>query len=271
VVRFIILSVVFAAATVLTQVGGIILVGSWMTFRHLFGRCERGSIPLTFLATICLYGVITFALIPPIAQAFGRTALPLFPGADSPIGPRSIGYCILNRHYVSTDLAKILDEVAGEMADKYPGITIHYLDANFPFINGFPLLPHLSHRDGRKIDFTFFYRNANNRDEQMLSPSPIGYWVYEPPKDDEPAPYVNQSCLLRWDFDILQNIGRDRLVDLPKTHDFLRILLEHSRTDKVLLELHLHSRFGFPEHPLLKFQQCNAARHDDHLHFQIGD
>ena len=33
-------------------------------------------------------------------------------------------------------------------------IEIHYLDANFPFINKFPLLPHLSHNDGKKIDIT---------------------------------------------------------------------------------------------------------------------
>jgi hypothetical protein len=35
------------------------------------------------------------------------------------------------------------------MDEKFPGTVTIALDANFPFVNGFPLLPHLSHADGK--------------------------------------------------------------------------------------------------------------------------
>ncbi len=38
--------------------------------------------------------------------------------------------------------------------------------------------------------------------------------------------------------------------------------------EKVLLEPHLVRRLGLSS-PLLRFQGCRAARHDDHLHLQI--
>lgn len=44
------------------------------------------------------------------------------------------------------------------MQQTEPQIRISYLDANFPFKDGFPLLPHLSHDDGRKVDIAFMYR-----------------------------------------------------------------------------------------------------------------
>ncbi len=102
-----------------------------------------------------------------------------------------------------------------------------------------------------------------------LLPSPIGYWIYEAPRDGEPAPYADRNCCLRWDFPFLQGLGRDRVLDVPRTREFLNILLDHPKGEKALLELHLHGRLNLASHPKLRFQQCNAARHDDHIHYQI--
>lgn len=57
--------------------------------------------------------------------------------------------CFLNRHYVRPELKKTAKETALRMNEKFPGTTVRYLDANFPFLNNFPLLPHLSHHDGK--------------------------------------------------------------------------------------------------------------------------
>jgi hypothetical protein len=64
--------------------------------------------------------------------------------------------------------------VAKAMNSKYPGSVVNYLDANFPFYNGFPLIPHLSHNDGKKLDLSFYYKTKDQK-ETNLVPSFIGY------------------------------------------------------------------------------------------------
>lgn len=95
-------------------------------------------------------------IIPPIAKSLGRIKLPVF----STIKPRNILYPLLFRNYVTPELYIIL-KTASKSLEK-ENIKITYLDANFPFYNGFPLLPHRSHNDGKKIDLSFIYKNANN-------------------------------------------------------------------------------------------------------------
>ena len=48
---------------------------------------------------------------------------------------------LLNRNYVRPELNDLLEQVAKDLSKTR--IQIHYLDANFPFVNNFPLLPHL--------------------------------------------------------------------------------------------------------------------------------
>lgn len=263
------LALVLLAGTLLTQVGGVIIVGGWLLFRHLVFRDSKRRVRYSLAATVCLYAMATFVLIPPLAKLGGRTPLPVFASRDLPLAPRSFAYCLLNRHYVSKELYQVIAESSIELEAAFPGTVVRYLDANFPFFDGFPLLPHLSHSDGQKIDFTFFYHKDSASSEYTDSPSPIGYWIYEAPRKGEPEPYADRDCFLRWDFPILQGIRRDRVLDVARTREFLETLLKHSSSEKVLLELHLHHRFGLSSNPKVKFQQCNAARHDDHIHFQI--
>ena len=61
------------------------------------------------------------------------------------------------------------------MYDKYPGTILNYLEANFPFIDKFPLLPHLSHNDGKKLDVSFHYVNAKTGEHTNVVPSWLGY------------------------------------------------------------------------------------------------
>ena len=69
---------------------------------------------------------------------------------------------------------KVLKSTSDKIAAQYPGATIQYLDACFPFIDRFPLLPHLSHNDGNKIDLSLFqeFRTSNRNTFKK------GYGVY---------------------------------------------------------------------------------------------
>ena len=92
--------------------------------------------------------------------------------------------CTLNRHYVRPELKNNIENVASKISKKHPNTTVNYLDANFPFYNGFPLLPHLSHNDGKKLDIAFLYKNRLGK-EINTAPSFMGYGVYEAPKKSE--------------------------------------------------------------------------------------
>ena len=70
---------------------------------------------------------------------------------------------LLNRNYVKPELNTSLQNIAKGLNKKHPGIKLVYLDANFPFFNKFPLLPHLSHNDGKKIDISLIYENEEGK------------------------------------------------------------------------------------------------------------
>ncbi len=260
------LGFILVVGTILTQVGGVIFVGCWWVFRQKCFATRRYPRTSATVAALAVYLVSTLWIVPPLAGVFGREPLPWRATASVPLAPRNPLYCLLNRHYVTPELREVLTRSAKALEQRHPGSVVHYLDANLPFFDGFPLIPHLSHDDGRKIDFTFCYRK---RDQYSMSPSAIGYWIYEAPQPGEANPYANKGCWLRWDFPWFQNLNRQREFDPVRTRTFLRILLSQPETEKVLLELHLQHRMGL-SHPKLRFQQCMAARHDDHIHFQVS-
>ena len=89
---------------------------------------------------------------------------------------------LLNRNYVQPKLNELLNETGKILSGT--NIEIHYLDANFPFINKFPLLPHLSHNDGKKIDISLIYETkAGEITNKQKSVS--GYGLFENPKPNE--------------------------------------------------------------------------------------
>lgn len=239
--------IVVLLLTILTQIGG----GAWII--SLFFR-QR------IFAFILVYAALTVAAIW-IAPSFGRVALNCFD--RGPLQVQSWMYCALNRNYVAPELRDVLTDTAEELDRRYPGTETLVLDANFPFLNGFPLLPHLSHDDGDKVDLALYYR-----DETGYLPgatrSPIGYFAFEPGATDcEP-----RWPTLRWDFDLLQPLWRDYELDEERTTAVLRILSSDERVGKTLVEPHLVQSLGVA-HPRIRFQGCRAARHDDHIHLQL--
>ena len=98
-----------------------------------------------------------------------------------------------------------MEEVALEAAVRYSGTELRYLDANYPFFDGFPLLPHRSHDYGEKLDISFLY--VNKAGERVIrSPGFLGYGHVEPPADgefDQPAKCADGGY---WQYSLLRSL-----------------------------------------------------------------
>ncbi|MEL7147526.1 MAG: hypothetical protein AAFO69_14220 [Bacteroidota bacterium] len=173
ILRVLVTLLLFFTLTITTQVGGLFLLAGLFMRQHL-------STIRSWVFTLGLYVLSVFTVIPLLASLGNRQALPL----SGNLRPLNLVTCLLNRHYVKSDILMGLRYTADQMEQKYPGCMILYLDANFPFFNGFPLLPHLSHNDGKKIDLSFQYDLARGGFASG-TPSPIGYGYYESPKKGE--------------------------------------------------------------------------------------
>lgn len=245
--RFLAHSILVVFLTTLTQIGGLAWVIAVFFQRRL----------ITFFS---VYAALTVAAIW-IAPSFGRVALNCFD--NGPLQVQSWMYCALNRNYIAPELADILVETAEEMERRFPGTKTLVLDANFPFLEGFPLLPHLSHDDGYKVDLAFFYR-----DETGYLPgatrSPIGYFAFE----QGPSDCAQDWPTLRWNLDGLQPLWRNHNLDEARNTAVLQILSSDDRVGKIFVEPHLVQSLGV-SNPSIRFQGCRAARHDDHIHFQL--
>lgn len=238
---------VFSILTVVTQLGGI----AWL-IALLFRR--------RLLAFVLAYLAISVSAVL-VAPHFGRVAINCF--GSGPLEVQSWMYCALNRNYVSPELADVLEDTAEAVAIRYPGTKTLLLDANFPFFKGFPLLPHLSHDDGEKADLAFYYRDETGY-LAGATRSPIGYFAFETGPTDCSKTWPS----LRWDFDLAQLVWHDYELDAERTRKVLQVLSSDDRVGKVFIEPHMVKSLGLA-HPKIRFQGCRAARHDDHIHFQL--
>lgn len=254
--------------TMLTQVGGIILWGSLPLLARIpfSGPFKRRTAQLLLFGVLYLFSILV--MLPLLAPLNGRVPLPWVATSAIPLQPVNLGYCVLARNYVRPPVRQLLERVAISVSHQSPGTTVQYLDANFPFFNGFPLLPHLSHHDGRKVDLAFMYQDVHTHQPLQTPPSPIGYWVYEQPAEHEPQPCHGVHSWLRWDFNWLQPVFAFAEIDLERTELMVQALLNDPAVQKMLLEPHLKQRLRL-QSSKVRFQGCRAARHDDHIHVQI--
>jgi hypothetical protein len=177
--------------------------------------------------------------------------------------------CALNRGYVRPELRELLVRLGTAARERFPGSQGTTLEASFPFVDGFPLLPHLSHRDGRKVDLAYFYRDAKSGVALSHgSPAWLGYFVYEEPKAGDPAPCAGRWTPLRWDFAWFQPHPPTWQLDKGRTAWMVEWLKASPAVSRLFLEPHLAERLGVAGGKL-RFQGCQAARHDDHLHIEI--
>jgi hypothetical protein len=264
----------FFVLTLLSQVGGIVLVFSWLGSRWVLparvgGWQRAGTNVALFLG---IYAAVHIFVVPPLAALGGRVPLPCSAEIDRPFAAANPVFCWLNRHYVDPRLVTLVTNLSREVARDFPGTVTLFLDANFPFLNGFPLLPHLSHGDGRKLDIAYYYQGPGGDYLPGQLRSPIGYWAFEQPGPDDSPPCRSDAWLTtRWNMRSLQSILPDRPLEAERTRAALRWLVAQGRepvVDRVFVEPYLAARLGVKSE-LLRFQGCRAARHDDHIHVQL--
>ncbi|UKN00573.1 hypothetical protein K6119_12615 [Paracrocinitomix mangrovi] len=248
--------------TVLTQVGGLIyLLSLWVRKKIKWENKLKPTI-----AFIGLYLVFTFLIIPFIAPLFGREKI----NHTEKIRPTNYMTVLLNRNYVRPEMNELLAEVESEL--KNENVYISYLDANFPFVNGFPLLPHLSHNDGKKLDLSLIYESPNgNLSNKQKSFS--GYGVYEDATEHE----IDQNDICKkegfWQYDFPKymtfgHINSELKYSNQGTKILMQALLKSDKLGKVFIEPHLKIRMGL-SHAKIRYQGCHATRHDDHFHIQL--
>ena len=252
----------FILLTIITQIGGVVyLVSLYLNYKWKIKFKFKPS--LLFLA---IYLFFTLLVVPLVAPIFGREKVK----HTSLISPTNYLTVLLNRNYVRPGMNKLLADVESKLQGT--GVEIHYLDANFPFINKFPLLPHLSHNDGKKLDISLIYETKEGKITNKQK-STSGYGVFENPKKGE----YNQieKCFKQgyWQYDIGKYVqfgkNNEGLVFSNKgTKIMIESILKSKHLGKLLIEPHLKKRLNLNNNKV-RYQGCRATHHDDHIHIQL--
>jgi hypothetical protein len=263
----------FCLLTVLTQVGGVVYLLSILTHKLTDKWTSNNILKATYRFTsfLTLYCLTTFLIVPVIAKPLGRVPLPLT--KQNHLQPLNILTCFLNRNYVRQELKQAAFNVAKQMNDKFPGTTTNYLDANFPFVDKFPLIPHLSHNDGKKLDLSFCYRDTKTGESTNECPSFIGYGICEEPRPDEKNTADFCADKGYWQYSFLtkvisQDSKLDFTFDSEKTKELVNLCAAQPNIGKIFIEPHLKTRLNLTSDKI-RFHGCQAVRHDDHIHVQL--
>lgn len=263
---------VFAVLTILTQIGGIVYLLHFLPYRFISRKISKPVWSrLAKTGTFLLfYSAATFLFVPLLAGLGGRVPMPLTENRF--VQPHNVLTCFLNRHYVKRELRDVTFAVAEQLQKQHPGTVISYLDANFPFIDGFPLLPHLSHNDGRKLDLSFYYTNPGG-EAIHEAPSFTGYGICEEPlpgEHDQPA-----LCALQdhSQYSLLKKLTpqgskNSFIFDANRTRQLAEGFAAQPAIGKLFIEPHLKTRLQLGS-TKFRYHGCRAVRHDDHLHVQL--
>lgn len=250
--------------TALTQIGGIIYLISVFIISKKKSKYKLKRISLF----IFVYLIATFLLVPNIAPLFGRVKIKDIYRIES----HNLFTKICKRNYVTPKMHSVLTDVSLRFNKEFPDIKLIYLDANFPFFNGFPLLPHLSHNNGKKIDISFIYED-NKGNITNLKPSNSGYGNFVAPLKGE----LNQTKICKengfWQYDFTKFLtfgspNKDLILSKKATKNLIQIILKNDEVTKLFIEPHLKNSLKLDNFKV-RFHGCKAVRHDDHIHFQI--
>ncbi|WP_341220934.1 hypothetical protein [Polaribacter atrinae] len=255
---------IFTFLTVITQIGGILYAITFLLISNKISKYKFKRI--LFFTTV--YLITSFLIVPKVAPFFGRVKIE----DTKNLAAHNFITKLFNRNYVTPKMHKVLTAVSLKFNTKSPSLKVIYLDANFPFFDGFPLLPHLSHNDGKKIDISFIYQTKKGV-KTNLKPSKSGYGVFVSPKKNE----TNQTQICKekgfWQYDFtkyvtLGSFNSNLKLSEIATKNLIIQLLKEKSVSKFFIEPHLKSRLNL-NNSKVRFHGCGAVRHDDHIHLQI--
>lgn len=215
---------------------------------------------------IGVYAFFTLIIVPLLAPLLGRERI----RHSDKINPTSFITVVLNRNYVRPSLNILLGNVEKKL--KGTDISINYLDANFPFINKFPLLPHLSHNDGKKLDISLIYEtSAGVITNKQKSNSGYGYFEGPNANEVDQIKKCKDKGYFQYDYPqylTLGSINTDLEFSEKGTKRLILAILDESSLGKMFIEPHLKSRLNL-NNPRVRYHGCRAVRHDDHIHIQL--
>lgn len=245
--------------TALTQIGGLLYLIAVLLYPRK--RLKK------YLFFFGIYLVATYMIVPYIAPLFGREKIRHSAGVEA----HSYFYVLTNRNYVKPEFNNVLAKVRGQFSNKYPNIKIHYLDANFPFFDRFPLLPHLSHNDGKKLDISLVYED--NGELTNKKPTLSGYGAFEEPMASEYNQVKKCKARGNWQYDLQKyatfgTINGDLRFSEKGTKALVKTIVDQPQIGKIFIEPHLKHRLGLT-HVKIRYHGCQAVRHDDHIHLQL--
>lgn len=260
--------------TLFTQFGGLLWLACWPLFYWINNKItdywQRVAAKTAFFSAI--YLSMSFFVIPPLAKwESGR--VPLTVWGHPHLKPHHVFYyCVLNHHYVRPEVLASCESVAVALADAHPGAVLYYLDANFPFFDGYPLQPHFTHRHGTTMDIALHWQDAHSSEPIQGAPTPLAYGASALPLPGEVD--WEDKCRQQgnWYRSIEMKMARpfyreaDFKLDEARTKALARLFAEQPNVKKILLEPHLKARLGLSRFDKVRFQGCRAARHDDHIH-----
>lgn len=267
VIKSVRLILIFIILTAFTQVGGLIYL-VYKPFGVAVSKRLTGKKKLLRLVMfIFVYLILSLTLVPILAKRFGRVPLPK---TNPKLTPATSFTWLANRHYVKPELLDLLQETSDVLPEN---LSIVYLDANFPFLDGFPLIGHLSHNDGEKIDLAFVYSNSEGKylnDGKSFS----GYGIVELPKSaelDQPQVCADNGY---WQYSLTTKFtfiekSKDYQFDNNANKLLLARLASDKRVGKIFIEPHLRDRLRLNRFSKVRYHGCHAARHDDHIHLQL--
>ena len=256
--------IIILLLTAVTQIGGLIYLISLILVNK---KTEKKRLKRIGIFVI-LYIFATFLIVPNLAPAFGREKIK----ETEFLQAHSFFYKLANRNYVKPQLNKAIEKIANDFEKRNSGIRMVYLDANFPFIDKFPLLPHLSHNDGKKIDISLIYENKNGKLTNK-KPSISGYGAFESPTEKEYDQISVCKNKGNWQYDFtkyvtLGTINKEIKFSNKGTRELANLILKQNEIGKLFIEPHLKHRLNL-KNGKVRFHGCQAVRHDDHIHFQL--
>ncbi len=224
-----ILHIIFASIlTIFTLTHGVLWLFCMLILRQF-------SFLYQLLCFILLSSLVAFFILPNIAPLFGRQQLALFHHNVKP----HFFYVWANRTYMHHSVINENNIPYGLENTK-----ITYLDAAFPF--DLPILPHLSHQDGLKLDIRLPFKKPV---------SPFGYFIY--------AKASNEAASLCG-----RKYNKGAAYDKEKTTAIVTNLIQNPKVKKIFMEPWIKQELKLTN-AKIRFAGCYAARHDDHIHIDF--